>query len=282
MRLKSILSKPVIVFAFGCVLAGANAAHACTASPEIELGYRQMYNLDFITAHKTFSAWQQAHPDDPMGFVSDAAAYLFSEFNRLHILEFDLFTEDNKFKSRVRLTPDSAAKLAFDHDLDRANQVAQIALAKSPHDHSAMLAQILASGLRGDYVALIENHNLASLSYMKNSRSIAEKLLAEDPECYDAYLAVGAENYLLSLNSAPLRWFLRLTGAQTDKQQGIAKLKLTAEKGKYLGPYARLLLAVAALRDKDMATARTLLQQLALEFPRNDLYAKELARIRNN
>jgi hypothetical protein len=114
---------------------------------------------------------------------------------------------------------------------------------------------------------------------MKTSRSLAERLLAADPSCYDAYLAVGVENYLLSLNAAPVRWILRLGGAQTDREEGLQKLRLTASKGHYLAPYARLLLAVAALRDKDRDTARELLAGLSREFPGNDLYRKELARI---
>jgi hypothetical protein len=68
-------------------------------------------------------------------------------------------------------------------------------------------------------------------------------------------------------------------GAQTDKQEGIQKLRLTAEKGHYLAPFARLLLAVAALRDKDQHTAHDLLAGLSLQFPQNDLYRKELARL---
>jgi hypothetical protein len=54
---------------------------------------------------------------------------------------------------------------------------------------------------------------------------------------------------------------------------------VTAAKGHYLAPYARLLLAVAALRDHDRLQARALLSSLAEEFPRNPLYRKELARI---
>jgi hypothetical protein len=72
---------------------------------------------------------------------------------------------------------------------------------------------------------------------------------------------------------------LRLGGAETNKDQGIANLKLTAEKGHYLAPYARLLLAVAALRDQDRSSARNLLADLSREFPQNALYQKELARI---
>jgi hypothetical protein len=54
---------------------------------------------------------------------------------------------------------------------------------------------------------------------------------------------------------------------------------MTAEKGRYLGPFARLLLAVAALRDNDRASARALLAGLSQAFPRNHLYSEELAKI---
>jgi hypothetical protein len=57
------------------------------------------------------------------------------------------------------------------------------------------------------------------------------------------------------------------------------KLRLTAEKGHYLARFARLLLAVAALRDHDRATAKTILASLSLEFPANRLYRQELSRL---
>jgi hypothetical protein len=83
----------------------------------------------------------------------------------------------------------------------------------------------------------------------------------------------------LGSNPAPVRWLLHLTGAQTDKDIGLTKLQLTAEKGHYLAPFARLLLAVAALRDHDRSKARGLLSGLAQEFPQNPLYRRELDRI---
>jgi hypothetical protein len=238
-----------------------------------------MYNLDFAGAHHTFQQWEQLHPDDPVGATSNAAAYLFSEFNRLKVLEFDLFTNNDNFEKRPRVAPDLLLKAAFEAELAKSDRIANRELASKPHDSRALFALTMASGLRGDYAALIEKRNLAGLKYMKNSRGLAEKLLAVDPTCYDAYLALGIENYLLSLNAAPVRWILRMGGAQTDKTQGLENLRLTAQKGNYLAPYARLLLSVAALRDKDRNTARNLLEGLAREFPQNDLYRKELNRI---
>jgi hypothetical protein len=68
-------------------------------------------------------------------------------------------------------------------------------------------------------------------------------------------------------------------GAQTDRERGIQNLTLTAEKGNYLNPYARLLLAVAALRSKDRQRAHDILAKLSSEFPHNRLYTEELARL---
>ena len=262
-----------------CLLSFAGEPASADAQLHLDRGFRQMYNLDFHAAHDTFHQYQQVHPQDPMGYTANAAAYLFSEFDRLHILESDLFTDDTKFEHRAKVAPDAALKTQFDSELTKSDAAANKILAQSPNDRNALFALVLANGLRGDYLAMIEKRNLAGLSYVKTARATAQKLLAVDPTCYDAYLAVGVENYLLGINPAPVRWILHMTGAETDKQQGLQKLKLTADKGVYLAPFARVLLAVAALRDKDRQTAKNLLAGLAKEFPNNELYVTELARI---
>jgi len=138
---------------------------------------------------------------------------------------------------------------------------------------------VLCQGLRADYQGLIEKKYMAALTAMKTARGIADQLVAADSSYYDAYLAAGVENYMLSLKPAAVRWLLRVGGSRTDKAEGIRQLQLTGEKGHYLLPYARLLLAVAALRDHNRAQARQILEELAREFPRNHLYRTELARL---
>jgi hypothetical protein len=238
-----------------------------------------MYNLQFEEAHRAFNEWEQLHPNDPLGPTSDAAAYLFSELHRLGVLQWKLFLDDEKFKQSRKLDPDPVTRQAFDKALAKSEQVADGVLARSPQDANALLAKIMDLGLRSDYLALIDKRYLASLGYMKSARILAEKLLAIDPCCYDAYLAVGVENYILGLKPAPMRWLLRIYGAQTDKDQGIEKLRLTAQKGHYLLPFAQLLLAVADLRDQKRNQARDLLTGLAREFPNNTLFRRELDRL---
>ena len=260
--------------------ATAYASASTLDASGLDAGYRAMYNLQFDAAHAVFADWQRNHPDDPLAAVSDAAAYLFSEFNRLHILELEFFTDDKNFEGRNELQPDPAVRQRFFTQLERAQQIIAARLARNAGDKDALFARVLALGLRGDYEALIEKKNMAGLSDIKQGRSIAQQLLTLCPDCNDAYLAVGVENYLLSLKPAPVRWFLHMTGAQTDKETGLANLRRVADNGHYLQPYARLLLAVAALRDHDTGSARALLSGLAQEFPATSLYTRELAKLK--
>lgn len=252
------------------------------ASPTLlDQGYRAMYNLDFQAAHRDFGTWRHLHPDDPMGPVSDAAAVLFSEFARMHVLESEFFTSNANFETRSsRPAADSAAKQRFETDLAAMRRLAQAILVHLPSDQNALLASVLGQGLHADYLALIEQRNLAALTEMKQSRMMAERLISQHPDCYDANIAVGIENYLLSQKPAPVRWILRLSGAETDKQSGIERLRLTAEKGHYLLPYARLLLAVADLRDGNRSGAYEELSWLAANFPGNHLYQVELNKLK--
>jgi hypothetical protein len=245
----------------------------------LDLGYQQMYNLQFEAAHQSFQEWSRQHPDDPMGPVSDAAAYLFSEFDRLHVLQSEFFMHDDVFAARKKLNPDAAVRQRFEKALSDGEALVGKTLGREPLNENSLFADLLRLGLHADYLALVEKRYLASLSDVKSGRAIADKLLAIDPGYCDAYLAIGVENYLLSLKPAPIRWLLRAGGAETDKDRGIQNLALTAEKGHYLLPYAKILLTVAALRDKNTGKAQGLLEGLVKEFPRNPLFAQELSRL---
>jgi hypothetical protein len=271
----------IIVFVCG-LLAAPPVSGKATSGDLLDQGYKAMYNLAFPDAHRCFKDWERSHPRDPMGPVSDAAAYLYSEFDRLKILQSEFFVNDSAFLHRRTGTPDPVAKREFEAALRHSAQLADAILKQSPDDETALLATVFRLGLHADYTALIEKRYLASLDEVKQARTKAEYLLARHPGCYDAYLASGFENYMLSLKPAPVRWFLRIQGAQTDKNTGLAQLRLTADKGHYLKPFAKLLLAVAALRDKNEREAKQLLSDLMTQFPGNPLYREELNKIKQS
>ena len=242
-------------------------------------GWLQMYDLQFDRAHSVFAQWQQRHAADALGPVSDAAAYLFSELARLGVLESELFVNDARYQNRAKLRPDPQIRAKFESEVAQADRLADTKLQTAPTDADALLAKALTFGLRADLAALVEKQDLTAVRYIKQGRPFADRLLAIDPKAYDAYLGLGIENYLLSLKSAPLRAFLWLTGSQVDREKGLQELRLAAQNGHYLEPFAKLLLAVAALRDNNRVSARSILNELHNRFPNNPLYARELDRL---
>ena len=254
------------------------ASAPLTGSP-LDEGYHDMYNLDFPAAHQKFQQWMSAHPEDPMGPASDAAAWLFGEFDRLHIIDVQLFADQSRFDNRQRLTPDPTVRKSFDDRAAQADRLADAALQRNPKDATAFYVKTLICGMKSDYALMIEKRDIAALNLSKQASSYSQQALAANPTLYDAYLATGVENYMLSLKSAPVRWILSLTGARTDREEGIRLLRLTAAKGHYLAPFARMMLAVAALRDNNPQEAKDILIALSKEFPQNTLYQYELARI---
>jgi hypothetical protein len=73
--------------------------------------------------------------------------------------------------------------------------------------------------------------------------------------------------------------FLGFAGIHGDKKLGIQQLQLAADHGRYLRPFAKILLAMAALREKKPELARVQLTELVAEFPGNPLFASELAKL---
>ncbi len=217
-------------------LATAVAAEPPAIAVSLDSGFRFLYDLDFDHAHEAFAAWQRQYPDNPMGPVCEAAALLFSEFNRLGVLESQFYQDDKAFQARREFTPDPAVRNRFNAALDQSEQWALARLAKDAKDRDALFALTLASGLRADYAALIEKRNLASLHFTKQATSWAQQLLAVDPGCYDAHLATGVSQYIVGSMSAPVRWLVRLGGVSGDKAAGIRELQVTAEHGQYLAP----------------------------------------------
>ncbi len=253
-----------------CLLAAAAASPLTNQG--LDRGYRQLYNLEFSAAHQTFADWIASHPADPLGPASNAVADLFAAMDRMQILQSQFFTNDHDFLSG----PTGPPLPDFERELGQAESLA----ARAPaNDTNALYVQALCHGLRADYLGVLQKRYLASVSEMKLGEAVAHRLLAIDPGVADAYLAVGIENYILGLKPAPVRWLLRLDGASTNKLEGLRELRLTAANGHYLQPYAQILLAIAALRDHDPATAARLLEGLTAEFPANPLYATELQRL---
>jgi hypothetical protein len=137
----------------------------------------------------------------------------------------------------------------------------------------------MALGELGDYVALVEKRQLASLSVTKRAYREAKALLAVDGNYYDAYLTTGFTEYLVGSLPVVVRWFVKFDDVQGDKDKGFRTLDLVANKGHYLKALAKILMATGYIREKKPLEAQKLLVDLTREYPANPLLKREYQKI---
>jgi hypothetical protein len=258
------------------LLAGVPSAHA-QSRPQIETGFDSMYQLRFDQARADFSAWESAHPDDPIGSTAMAASYLFEELNQKGVLTSAFFLDDKKFLGGAPGSPDPARQAAFLAAVGRSRQIAGQRLKANSHDVDGWFALTLVDGMQSDFDSILAKHPLESLHFLKASEEDAATLLAAQPTAKDAYVALGFANYVIGCLPSYKRAFLWFGGIHGDKQRGMDLMNQAATGGHYLQPFAKAMLALAALREHQPDLARTLFGDLAHQFPANPVFANEFA-----
>ena len=263
----------------GCGCLGAEPARVDT-STLIGQAFVRLYNFDFPGAQLILDRQIAQDPQIPLTHAVKAAAYLFSELDRLKILQMDFFEDDDRVIDRELLVPDPALRAEFLRQIEIARELANARLATHPDDREALFTLCMSAGLVTDYAALVERRRFGSFALAKHTQAYALKLLALKPPYYDAYLTSGSVEYVVGSLYFFVRWFVRIDGIQGSKQKAIEHLQLVAERGKYYGPFARVLLSVIYLREKRAQDAENLLAALVSEFPENPLLRRELERAR--
>lgn len=268
--------KPLIRFvtiAALCVTAhGASVADA----------YTRLYNFDFPGAHQVLDGYIASTPKDPLGHSTRAAAYLFFELDRLKILQGEFLTDDKKISGDDILKPDPAIRTRFFAAVEESQRMAEARLLERPGDPNSLFAFCITEGLKTDYTAFVEKRQLRSLSSARKSHNYAVELLQRDPTFVDAKLTTGITEYLVGSLPFFIRWFVKFDQTQGSKQQAIVNLETVAEKGRYLGPFARILLSIIHLREKRAPQSLKLLEGLVADFPGNRLLRTEMERIRSS
>src|SRR5712672_434448 len=262
----------------------APAPSASTASPafypvpELMSGFHQLYEQKFQQARETFNDWHSNHPEEPFGEVALASSFLFEEMYRQGVLTSDFFLNEKRFLHGIDGKPDSVRMNNFHDALSRARVLARQHLKATPKDPEALFALTLAAGMESDADAILEKKQLDGLKRMKEANEYAKQLLAVHPDASDAYVAPGIANYIIGSLNPGYRFALWFGGIHGDKKLGMEQISKTVENGRYLRPFAKIMLALAARREKQNTLAQKLLHELTEEFPSNDTYAAEYAK----
>lgn len=252
---------------------------SCEAAT-IERALNRMYNFDFNNADREMDGYIAEQPSDAVGLSFRAASLLFRELDRLSILESEFFASNKRLTDKQELKPDEKLKQRFFSAVEASKAMARTKLTSDANDKNALFALCLNAGLITDYMGLIEKRHLGSLSYAKESHSYAVKLLKLDPGYVDAHLTTGMTEYLLGSVPFFVKWFVRFEDAEGNKALAVERLKSVIERGRYLGPFAKILLATIDLREKRPLQAEMRLAELNRDFPENPLFKKELEKLR--
>ena len=265
-----------------CLPMMAVSGTACGSdAPEIAEAFDQLYNFNFPAAHATVDRYIASHPKGPMGYAMRGSAYLFYELDRLGILESQFLISDKHIADKKTLKPDPDVRTKLLKALNDAESRATAALAANPADREALFSMTIVMGVTTDYMALVEKHQIASLSPAKRSNSYAQQLLKMNPPCYDAYMTAGLSEYMVGSLPFFVRWFVHFDNVEGNREQGVKNLQRVARDGLYFKPFAKILLAIIDLREKRPHESEKLLESLARDYPSNPLFRRELARMTN-
>jgi hypothetical protein len=249
-----------------------------TTVPELSAGFDLLYEQRFAEAREAFANWESRNPQEPFGEVAVAASYLFEELSRQGVLTSDFFLNEKKFLHGIDGSPDPERMSHFRDALARARELAGERQKTNPKDGEALLALTLAAGMESDAESILQKRHLAGLKQMKKANGYAKELLAQHPDATDAYIAPGIANYIIGSQGAASRFVLRFDGIHGDKKLGMEQVARTAENGRYLRPFAKIILALAARREKQNALAQKLFRELSEQYPNSDLFASEYAK----
>jgi hypothetical protein len=252
---------------------------AVVPATPIDEAFQRLYNFDFRAAHTILDSYVKSNPAEPLPHAVRASAFLFEELNRLRILEGEFFADDKRIAEKQALTPSPEIRSQFDNALRTAEREAARVLATKPNDADALFTMSMVAGLEADYLAFIEKRQLRSLTFVRRAQEFSLRLLKAHPTYTDGELTGGACEYLLGSMPFFVRWFVRFEGVEGQKSAAAAKLERVGASGRYLGPFARILLAIVHVREKQPARALSVLQGLSREFPRNPLFRTEARKI---
>ena len=223
-------------------------------------GIKQIYNIKFTEAEKTFRSVMADYPEHPSG--------------RFFLAMIDWW--------KILLDPDNESydDIFFQKLEDVIYQCDQL-LDKNPKDVDALFFKGGSIGFRGRLRAFRESW-LKAADDGREALPIVEEAAALDPNNMDVQLGFGIYNYYAEVipNENPLIKPLMIFFPDGDKAKGIQQLKNTAFNGKFAKYEARYFLMTLYYRYENNAIdADEFSKMLCDDFPDNPVFEKWRGRI---
>jgi tetratricopeptide (TPR) repeat protein len=246
----------LIILLFSCLILAQNSDF----DSRVNEGIKQIYNIKFTEAEKTFRSVIADYPKQPAG--------------RFFLAMIDWW--------KILLDPDNESydEFFFQKLEDVIYQCDQL-LDKNPKDVDALFFKGGSIGFRGRLRAFRESW-LKAADDGREALPIVEEAASLDPNNMDVQLGFGIYNYYAEVipNENPLIKPLMFFFPSGDKAKGIQQLKDTAFKGKFAKYEARYFLMTLYYRyENNGSAADEYAKLLNDDFPDNPVFEKWRGRI---
>jgi tetratricopeptide (TPR) repeat protein len=249
-----------------------------TLDPLTRKAVNHLYDLEYDKAIADLERVVQAHPQDPFAHNYLLQAIVLKEMYRLNALDTTLYADDG-FLTGKPLPADPKVKERIQTIGDISLQLAEQRLKADPRDVDALYARGVTRGLRLSFAAIVEKSFFASLKNAVASRNDHERVLQLDPSYTNAKLIVGMHNFVLGSLPFGMRLLVGIAGMGGSKKKGLELLQEVAASTAETNPDARIALALFLRREAKYKEALAVAHALAVERPRNFIFALEEANL---
>lgn len=269
------------------------AALVCGLAPEVwgqtlrdaeykavsDEGVGYLFRLEHDNAIEFFAELGEKLPEHPGPPLAEAICYWLRELFSRQELELDQFISPGYFTQPPKREMPEADRLAFERGIAKSQELARKHLLKYPGNKDARYYLGAAEGAQGAFAFTIDQSYIKALRHGKAAYAYQHALVQQDPEFWDSYLTVGTYEYTLGNIPWYLKWITTIAGYRGSEERGFQYLVTTAEKAKFVGNEARVMLMVLYVREEAYDYALQVAKSLHRRFPENFLLHLNRAQI---
>jgi len=273
-----LVSATVVVCSGGVSAAPSKLLQSVT--PEFQQSWNEglvaLYSLDYATARSRFEGMRTLLPHHPAGYLYGASCLWLETLYAQRRIQSSLYN-DRAFYAPTSEKVDPMLDRRFRELLGESLKRVDAALALDRKDPEALYFKGTAYGLLAAYESTVARSFFGALKNGLKAVKTQRETLKVDPSFADAYLSIGLYDYVLGNRPFIIKFLVALWGYRGSRERGIQELETAAAKGRYNGDEARTVLIALYIREKRLADALRLVEQLASKYPRNALFALERA-----
>ncbi len=257
--------------------AGVNAqGQAGSGQAYADRGFDHFYNLELEEAASFYQKAIAVEPENPGFRVGLAHVRMFQHLRAAGRLDAQIYGVSNGLLPKPAPL-DAKFERAMWEALGHARAICEKRLAANQNDAEAHYALGLAHAVESNFHVNARGKPRDALGPATKAKNHHQRVRELDPANHDANFVIGGYEYAIGSVPGAFRWMLYLLGHSGSKSRGFELIEDAIAHGKRIAPSARVTLAYFHAREKRFSRSRSVLEELTRAYPRNQVFAMEVA-----